>query len=141
MSKKIIGQVKLQIAAGKATPAPPVGTALGPHGVAIMDFCKAFNAKTQGQDGIIIPAVVTIYADRSFSFITKTPPAAVLLKRAANIAKGSGEPNRMKVAQVTRQQVEEIAKIKMPDLNAGSLDAAVETVSGTARSMGIDIQG
>ena len=141
MSKKIIGQVKLQIAAGKATPAPPVGTALGPHGVAIMDFCKAFNAKTQGQDGMIIPAVVTIYADRSFSFITKTPPAAVLLKRAANIAKGSGEPNRTKVAQVTRQQVEEIAKIKMPDLNASSLDAAVETVSGTARSMGIDVEG
>ena len=141
MSKKIIGQVKLQIAAGKATPAPPVGTALGPHGVAIMDFCKAFNAKTQSQDGIIIPAVVTIYADRSFSFITKTPPAAVLLKRAANIAKGSGEPNREKVARVTRQQVEEIAKIKMPDLNAGSLDAAVETVSGTARSMGIDVEG
>ena len=141
MAKRIVGQVKLQIAAGKATPAPPVGTALGPHGVAIMDFCKAFNAKTQSQDGMIIPAVVTIYADRSFSFITKTPPAAVLLKRAANIAKGSGEPNRMKVAKVTRRQVEEIAKIKMPDLNASSLDSAANTVAGTARSMGIDIEG
>ena len=141
MAKKIIGQVKLQIAAGKATPAPPVGTALGPHGVNIMDFCKAFNAKTAAQDGLIIPAVVTVYADRSYSFITKTPPAAVLLKRAANIAKGSGEPNRTKVAKVTRQQVEEIAGVKMPDLNANTLDAAVAIVSGTARSMGIEIEG
>lgn len=140
MAKKVIGQVKLQIAAGKATPAPPVGTALGPHGVNIMDFCKAFNAKTASQDGLIIPAVVTIYQDRSYSFITKTPPAAVLLKRAANIAKGSGEPNKSKVGTVTRQQVEEIAKTKMPDLNAASLDAAVETVAGTARSMGIDVK-
>ena len=139
MAKKVIGQIKLQIAAGKATPAPPVGTALGPHGVNIMDFCQAFNAKTAGQEGLIIPAVVTVYADRSYSFITKTPPAAVLLKRAANIAKGSGEPNRTKVGTVTRQQVEEIAKTKMPDLNCGSLDAAVETVAGTARSMGIDV--
>ena len=141
MAKKIIGEVKLQIAAGKATPAPPVGTALGPHGVNIMDFCKAFNAKTAAQEGLIIPAVVTVYADRSYSFITKTPPAAVLLKRAANIAKGSGEPNRTKVAKVTRQQVEEIAGVKMPDLNANSLDAAVAIVAGTARSMGIEVEG
>ncbi len=138
--KKIIGQVKLQISAGKATPAPPVGTALGPHGVNIMDFCKAFNAKTAAQEGLIIPAVVTVYQDRSYSFITKTPPAAVLLKRAANIAKGSGEPNRSKVGTVTRQQVEEIAKTKMPDLNCGSLEMAVRTVAGTARSMGIDVE-
>ncbi len=141
MAKKIIGQVKLQIAAGKATPAPPVGTALGPHGVNIMDFCKAFNAKTAAQEGLIVPAVVTVYADRSYSFITKTPPAAVLLKRAANIAKGSGEPNRTKVAKVTRRQVEEIAGVKMPDLNANSLDAAVAIVAGTARSMGIEVEG
>jgi len=140
MAKKIVGLVKLQIAAGKATPAPPVGTALGPHGVNIMDFCKAFNAKTASQDGLIIPAVVTVFADRSFSFITKTPPASVLLKRAANIAKGSGEPNRNKVGTVTRQQVEEIAKTKMPDLNANSLDMAVNIVSGTARSMGLDVK-
>ena len=139
MAKKVIGQIKLQIAAGKATPAPPVGTALGPHGVNIMDFCKAFNAKTAGQEGLIIPAVVTVYQDRSYSFITKTPPAAVLLKRAANIAKGSGEPNRTKVGTVTRRQVEEIAKTKMPDLNCGSLEEAVRTVAGTARSMGIDV--
>ena len=141
MAKKIIGQVKLQITAGKATPAPPVGTALGPHGVNIMDFCKAFNAKTAAQEGLIIPAVVTIYADRSYSFVTKTPPAAVLLKRAANVAKGSGEPNRTKVATVTRQQVEEIAGVKMPDLNANTLDAAVAIVAGTARSMGIEVEG
>ena len=140
MAKKAIGQVKLQIAAGKATPAPPVGTALGPHGVNIMDFCKAFNAKTAGQEGLIIPAVVTVYQDRSYSFITKTPPAAVLLKRAANIAKGSGEPNRDKVGTVTRQQVEEIAKTKMPDLNAGSIEMAARIVKGTARSMGIDVE-
>ena len=140
MAKKAIGQVKLQIAAGKATPAPPVGTALGPHGVNIMDFCKAFNAKTAGQEGLIIPAVVTVYQDRSYSFITKTPPAAVLLKRAANIAKGSGEPNRTKVGTVTRQQVEEIAKTKMPDLNAGSIEMAAQIVKGTARSMGIDVE-
>ena len=140
MAKKVIGQVKLQIAAGKATPAPPVGTALGPHGVNIMDFCKAFNAKTAGQDGLIIPAVVTVYQDRSYSFITKTPPAAVLLKRAANIAKGSGEPNRTKVGTVTRQQVEEIAKTKMPDLNADSIEMAAQIVKGTARSMGIDVE-
>ena len=140
MAKKVIGLIKLQIAAGKATPAPPVGTALGPHGVNIMDFCKAFNAKTASQEGLIIPAVVTVYQDRSYSFITKTPPAAVLLKRAVNIAKGSGEPNRSKVGTVTVQQVEEIARTKMPDLNCGSLEAAVRTVAGTARSMGIDVQ-
>jgi large subunit ribosomal protein L11 len=141
MAKKVLGQVKLQIAAGKATPAPPVGTALGPHGVNIMDFCKAFNAKTASQDGLIIPAVVTVYQDRSYSFITKTPPAAVLLKRAANIAKGSGTPNRAKVGTVTKQQVDEIAKTKMPDLNADSIEMAAKIVAGTARSMGIDIEG
>ena len=139
MSKKIQAMVKLQIAAGKATPAPPVGTALGPHGVNIMDFCKNFNAKTAGQEGLIIPAVVTIYADRSYPFITKTPPASILLKRAANIAKGSAEPNKSKVGTVTAKQVEEIAKIKLPDLNAESLEAAVKTVAGTARSMGLDV--
>ena len=139
MAKKVLGLIKLQIAAGKATPAPPVGTALGPHGVNIMDFCKAFNARTASQEGLIVPAVVTVYQDRSYSFITKTPPAAVLLKRAANIARGSGEPNRSKVGKVTAQQVEEIARTKMPDLNCGSLDAAIRTVAGTARSMGIEV--
>ena len=139
MAKKVLALVKLQIAAGKATPAPPVGTALGPHGVNIMDFCKNFNAKTASQEGLIIPAVVTIYADRSYSFITKTPPAPVLLKRAASIAKGSGEPNKAKVGTVTAKQVEEIAKIKMPDLNCDGLESAVRTVEGTARSMGIDV--
>ena len=141
MAKKVQAQVKLQIAAGKATPAPPVGTALGPHGVHIMDFCKNFNAKTAAQDGLIIPAVVTIYSDRSYTFITKTPPAPVLLKRAANIAKGSGVPNKSKVGTVTLKQVEEIAKIKLPDLNCQSLESAVRSVSGTARSMGIDVIG
>jgi large subunit ribosomal protein L11 len=139
MAKKIQAQVKLQIAAGKATPAPPVGTALGPHGVNIMDFCKNFNAKTAKDDGLIIPAVVTIYSDRSYTFITKTPPAAVLLKRAANIAKGSGEPNKSKVGTVTATQVADIAKLKLPDLNCESLDAAVRSVRGTARSMGLDV--
>ena len=141
MAKKIQAMVKLQIPAGKATTAPPVGTALGPHGVNIMDFCKNFNAKTAGQDGLIIPVVVTVYADRSYSFILKTPPAPVLLKRAANIAKGSAEPNKNKVGTVTRKQVEDIAKLKMPDLNCESLDAAFKTVAGTARSMGIDVIG
>jgi large subunit ribosomal protein L11 len=141
MAKKVTAQVKLQIAAGKATPAPPVGTALGPHGVNIMDFCKNFNAKTAGQDGLIIPAVVTIYSDRSYSFILKTPPAPVLLKRAANIAKGSGVPNKNKVGTVTAKQVEEIAKIKLPDLNTQSLDSAIRSVAGTARSMGLDVVG
>ncbi len=139
MAKKVIGQIKLQIPAGKATPAPPVGPALGQQGVNIMDFCKAFNARTQGEDGIIIPVVITVYADRSYSFITKTPPAAVLLKKAAGLAKGSGEPNRDKVGQVTAAQVEEIAKTKMPDLNAANLDSAMRIIRGTARSMGIEV--
>jgi large subunit ribosomal protein L11 len=141
MAKKVQAQVKLQIAAGKATPAPPVGTALGPHGVNIMDFCKNFNAKTAAQDGLIIPAVVTIYSDRSYTFILKTPPAAVLLKRAANIAKGSGVPNKNKVGTITAKQVEEIAKIKLPDLNTEDMASAVRSVSGTARSMGLDVIG
>src|SRR6187551_3846618 len=139
MAKKVQAMVKLQIAAGKATPAPPVGTALGPHGLNIMDFCKAFNARTAKDDGLIIPVVVTIYSDRSYTFITKTPPAAVLLKRSANIAKGSAEPNKNKVGTVTAKQVEEIAKMKMPDLNCDSLESAVRTVAGTARSMGLDV--
>ncbi len=143
MAKKIIGLIKLQIPAGKATPAPPVGPALGQHGVAIMDFCKAFNAKTseKDQEGLIIPVVITVYADRSFSFITKTPPVAVLLKRSAGIAKGSGEPNKEKVGQVTEKQVEEIARTKMPDLNAASIEAAVQIIKGTARSMGLEVVG
>src|SRR5688500_19414155 len=139
MAKKVRAQGKLQIAAGKATPAPPVGTALGPHGVNIRDFCKSFNAKTAGQDGLIIPVVVTVYVDRSYSFITKTPPAPVLLKRAAKIAKGSAVPNKTKVGTVTTKQVEEIAKLKMPDLNCDTLESAVKTVAGTARSMGLDV--
>ncbi len=139
MAKKIQAMVKLQIPAGKATPAPPVGTALGPHGVNIMDFCKNFNARTAKDEGLIIPVVVTIYSDRTYSFVTKTPPAAVLLKRAANIAKGSGEPNKAKVGTVTLKQVEEIARTKMPDLNCETLDAAIRTVEGTARSMGLDV--
>ena len=139
MAKKIQAVVKLQITAGKATPAPPVGTALGPHGVNIMDFCKNFNAKTAGQEGLIIPVLVTIYADRSYTFVLKTPPAAVLLKRAANLAKGSAEPNKTKVGTVTLAQVEEIARQKMPDLNTDNLASAVRTVSGTARSMGLDV--
>jgi len=139
MAKKILALVKLQIAAGKATPAPPVGTALGPHGVNIMDFCKNFNAKTAAQEGLIIPAVVTVYADRSYSFITKTPPAPVLLKRAANIAKGSGEPNKTKVGTVTAKQVEDIAKIKLPDLNCDGMESAIRSIAGTARSMGLDV--
>ena len=141
MAKKVTAQVKLQIPAGKATPAPTVGTALGPQGVNIMDFCKAFNAKTSAKDqeGLIIPVVITIYSDRSYTFITKTPPASILLKRAANIAKGSGEPNKNKVGSVTKKQVEDIAKLKMPDLNAASLEAAIQTVKGTARSMGLEV--
>ena len=141
MAKKITGSVKLQIEAGKATPAPPVGTALGPQGVNIMDFCKNFNARTAKDEGLIIPVVVTVYADRSYTFITKTPPAAVLLKRAANIAKGSAEPNKNKVGTVTAKQVEEIAKLKMPDLNCNTIEAAIKTVAGTARSMGLDVVG
>jgi large subunit ribosomal protein L11 len=143
MAKKITGYIKLQIPAGKATPAPPVGPALGQHGVNIMDFCKAFNAKTSGKDaeGLIIPVVITVYADRSYSFITKTPPASILLKRASGIAKGSGQPNKNKVGKVTEKQVEDIAKLKLPDLNAHDVAAAVKIVKGTARSMGIEIVG
>ena len=140
MAKKVVGLIKLQIPAGKATPAPPVGPALGQHQVNIMDFCKAFNAKTGNQDGLIIPVVITVYQDRSYSFITKTPPAAVLLKRAAGIAKGSGEPNRDKVGKVTEKQVEEIAKTKMPDLNAADIEAAKRIIAGTARSMGLEVE-
>jgi large subunit ribosomal protein L11 len=140
MAKKILAQVKLQIEGGKATPAPPVGPALGQHGVNIMEFCKQFNARTQKDAGTIIPAVLTVYSDRSFTFITKTPPAAVLLKKAAQIAKGSGEPNREKVGQVTRKQVEEIAKLKLPDLNAENMEAAMRIIEGTARSMGLTVE-
>ena len=139
MAKKVTGYIKLQIPAGQATPAPPVGPALGQHGVNIMEFCKTFNARTAKDQGLIIPVVITVFSDRSFTFVTKTPPAAVLLLRAAGIQKGSGVPNKNKVGKVTRQQVEEIAKTKMPDLNAASLDAAIKTVEGTARSMGIEI--
>ena len=141
MAKKVIAQVKLQVPAGQANPSPPVGPALGQHGVNIMEFCKTFNARTQGQEGLIIPVVITIYADRTFTFVTKAPPAAVLLKRAAGVAKGSGEPNRTKVGDVTKVQVREIAETKMPDLNATSLEAAIRTIEGTARSMGIRIIG
>ena len=141
MAKKVVGQVKLQIEAGKATPAPPVGTALGPQGVNIMDFCKAFNARTQKDLGLIIPVVVTVYSDRSYSFILKTPPASVLLKKAAKVEKGSGVPNKNRVGKVTMQQVEEIAKLKLVDLNAADLEAAKKTVAGTARSMGIEVTG
>ena|SRR2546422_10471062 len=139
MAKKVTANIKLQIPAGKATPAPPVGPALGQAGVNIMDFCKAFNAKTQNQEGLIIPVVITVYHDRSYTFVTKTPPAAILLKRAANIAKGSAEPNKAKVGTVTMKQVEEIAKTKMPDLNANNLEAAVKIILGTARSMGLEV--
>src|SRR5499426_2873557 len=141
MAKKVVGMVKLQIPAGQATPAPPVGPALGQAGVNIMDFVKNFNARTASQQGLIIPVVVTVYADRSYTFITKTPPAAVLLRKAAGVEKGSGEPNKKKVGTVTRAQVEEIARTKMPDLNAASLEAAVKTIEGTARSMGLEVQG
>ena len=141
MAKKVQAQVKLQIAAGKATPAPPVGTALGPHGVNIMDFVKAFNAKTAKDDGLIIPAVVTIYSDRSYTFITKTPPASVLLKKAANIAKGSPVPNKDKVGKVTKADIEAICKQKMEDLNARDLAHAGRMIEGTARSMGIVVEG
>ena len=141
MAKKVINQIKLQIAAGQASPAPPVGPALGQAGVNIMDFCKAFNARTQNQPGMIIPVVITVYADRSYTFITKTPPAAVLLRKAAGVEKGSGEPNREKVGTVTRADVEEIAKTKMPDLNAADLEGAMRIVEGTARSMGIEVTG
>jgi large subunit ribosomal protein L11 len=139
MAKKITGYIKLQIPAGAATPAPPVGPALGQHGVNIMEFCKTFNARTQGQQGLIIPVVITVFSDRSFTFITKTPPAAILLLRAAGIQKGSGVPNKNKVGKVTKKQVEEIARTKMPDLNAASVEAAIKTVEGTARSMGLEV--
>ena len=137
--KKITGYVKIQIPAGEATPAPPVGPALGQQGVNIMDFCKNFNARTAAQKGLIIPVVITVYADRSYTFITKTPPASILLLKAAGIAKGSGTPNKDKVGKLTKQQVEDIAKTKMPDLNASDLPAAIRVVEGTARSMGIDV--
>jgi large subunit ribosomal protein L11 len=137
--KKVVGQIKLQIPGGKATPAPPVGPALGQAGVNIMDFCKAFNARTAKDEGLIIPVVVTVYADRSYTFITKTPPVAVLIKREVGIAKGSGEPNKNKVARITQKQVESIAKLKMPDLNCETLESAIQTVKGTARSMGVDV--
>jgi large subunit ribosomal protein L11 len=141
MAKKITGYIKLQIPAGAATPAPPVGPALGQHGVNIMEFCKTFNARTQGQQGLIIPVVITVFSDRTFTFITKTPPAAILLLKAAGIPKGSGVPNKTKVGSVTRKQVEEIAKTKLPDLNTTSLDSAVRTIMGTARNMGLEVEG
>ncbi|MBR4020160.1 MAG: 50S ribosomal protein L11 [Firmicutes bacterium] len=140
MAKKVEAYIKLQIAAGNATPAPPVGPALGQKGVNIMDFCKQFNARTQDQPGMIIPVVITVYADRSFTFVTKTPPAAVLLKKAAGLDSGSGEPNKKKVATLTYAQVEEIAQLKMKDLNAASLEAATDMIKGTARSMGIVVE-
>jgi len=141
VAKKIVAVVKLQCPAGQANPSPPVGPALGQHGVNIMEFCKAFNARTQDKQGLIIPSVITIYADRSFTFELKTPPAAVLLKRAAKIAKGSGEPNRDKVGMVTKAQVKEIAEMKAPDLNAHDVDMAMRIIEGTARSMGIEVEG
>jgi large subunit ribosomal protein L11 len=140
MAKKVIAKIKLQIPAGSANPSPPVGPALGQHGVNIMEFCKAFNAKTQDDKGMITPVIITVFQDRSFSFITKTPPAAVLLRKAANIDKGSGEPNRNKVGKVTRKQLEEIANIKMPDLTAVDMDAAVNSIAGTAKIMGLEIE-
>ena len=143
MAKKVTAQVKLQIQAGKATPAPPVGPALGQHGVNLMEFCKAYNAKTSAKDleGMVVPVLITVYSDRSFTFVTKTPPASDLLKRAAGIAKGSGTPNRQKVGTVTAAQLEEIAKTKTPDLNAASLETAINSIRGTARSMGIEVVG
>ena len=140
MAKKVVGMIKLQLPAGKASPAPPVGPALGQHGVNIMGFCKEFNAKTANQAGLIIPVVITVYQDRSFSFKLKTPPAAVLLKKAAGIESGSGVPNKTKVAKVTKDQVREIAETKMPDLNAGSIETAMSMIAGTARSMGITVE-
>jgi large subunit ribosomal protein L11 len=141
MAKKVLGMVKLQIPAGNATPAPPVGPALGQYGVNIMEFCRAFNEKTRGEAGMIIPVVITIYADRTISFITKTPPAAILLKKAAGIAKASGEPNRSKIGKVTKAQVREIAQLKMPDLNAVDIEGAMSMIEGTARSMGLEVEG
>src|SRR5450432_33487 len=141
MAKKVTGYIKLQIPAGQATPAPPVGPALGQHGVNIMEFCKTFNARTAKDQGLIIPVVITVFSDRSFTFVTKTPPASILLKRAAGIAKGSGVPNKDKVGKVTLKQVEDIAKQKMPDLNAASVDSAIRSIRGTARSMGLEVVG
>src|ERR1043165_960935 len=141
MAKKVTGYIKLQIPAGQATPAPPVGPALGQHGVNIMEFCKPFNARTQGQQGLIIPVVITVFSDRSFTFITKTPPASILLLKAAGVAKGAGVPNKNKVGKVTKKQVEEIARTKMPDLNAASLEAAIKPGEAPARSMEIEIKG
>ena len=141
MAKKVLTQIKLQVEAGKANPSPPIGPALGQHGVNIMDFCKAFNAKTANDEGLIIPVVITVYQDRSFTFITKTPPASILLKKAAQIAKGAGDPKRDRVGKVTQGQVEEIAKTKMIDLNANDLEAACQIIKGTARSMGIEVEG
>ena len=141
MAKKVIDQLKLQIPAGKANPSPPVGPALGQRGVNIMEFCKAFNAQTQAQGDVIVPVVITVYADRSFTFITKTPPASMLLKRAAKVAKGSPEPNKEKVGSVTRKQIREIAETKMPDLNANDVDQAMKIIEGTARSMGLTVEG
>ena len=140
MAQKVVGYVKLQIPAGKATPAPPVGPALGQHGVNIAAFTKEFNERTKNEVGMIIPVIITVYADRSFTFVTKTPPASVLIMKAAKIEKGSGEPNRNKVGSLTHAQVEEIAKLKLPDLNAASLESAVKSIAGTARSMGIDVK-
>jgi large subunit ribosomal protein L11 len=141
MAKKVVAVVKLQIPAGKATPAPPVGPALGQHGVNIMEFCKAYNERTAKMAGTIVPVEITVYADRTFTFVTKTPPASVLLKQAAGLEKGSGEPNKTKVGRVTRQQIREIAERKMPDLNATTLDAAMRMIEGTARSMGLEVVG
>ena len=141
MAKKVLTTIKLQANAGQASPAPPVGPALGQHGINIMECCKAFNAQTQGETGTVIPVVITVYEDRSFTFITKTPPASILLKRAAGIAKGSGTPNKDKVGKVTAKQVEDIAKQKMPDLNAASVETAIKSIRGTARSMGIEVVG
>jgi large subunit ribosomal protein L11 len=140
MAKKVAAVVKIQVPAGKANPSPPVGPALGQHGVNIMEFCKSFNAQTQSQEGLIIPVLITIYADRTFTFVTKTPPAAVLLKKAAGIIKGSGEPNKNKVGKVTVQQIREIAQTKLPDLNAQNLEAAIRIIEGTARSMGVEVE-
>ncbi len=141
MAKKVITQIKLQIPAGKASPSPPVGPALGQHGVNIMEFCKSFNTKTQKEEGMIIPVVLTVYADRSFAFITKTPPASILIKKASGVEKGSGVPNKEKVGKITKKQIEDIAKLKAPDLTAASLEAAVKIIEGTARSMGITVEG
>lgn len=141
MAKKVIGQIKLQIEAAKATPAPPVGPALGQHGINIMGFCKEFNAKTADQAGLVIPVIITVYQDRSFSFITKTPPAAVLIKKAIGLKSGSGEPNKSKVGKITKAQIKEIAELKQPDLNAATVETAMSMVEGTARSMGVEVEG